>query len=562
MCFLRRDVNNLPTDNGKKILPLLIVRAVLTLTTVLALCPAVGSAATVTVSSPTPTPTAPPTAGSGIAPRYPGDKNIASDPAVIFADDFESYTSPNQLTNNWDGAYQLPNIRIATEPNNVYSGNKSLEFSLPISPNEVSNAAKKNINPTQDTVFIRAYTKFDPGYQVTGSNHNGLMLSAEFPGPGIPPPPDGTGFFLFLVQNVIVGSPRIGESAPGFTHLYSYWPRQRSAFGDHWYPTGLVAPFDNGIGEDGEQIGIRGDWLAFPSQYPDFNPMANFLPQRDRWYCYELMVRANTPGQNNGEVKFWIDGTVVGDFPNLFVRSISTLKIDEALIGLHARHSERINKKWYDNVVIATQYIGPMVSAATARGDFNGDAKADILWQHTSGARAIWLMNGTTYGSSVNLGTVAISWSIVGSGDFNGDGKADILWQNSSTGQRLVWLMNGTTHTSNVSLGFVATSWSIAGSSDFNGDGKADILWQNSSSGQRLIWLMNGTTPTSAVSLGFVATAWSIAGSSDFNEDGKSDILWQNSSTGQRAIWIMNGTTRTSIVSLGTVATSWNIRNY
>jgi FG-GAP-like repeat len=321
---------------------------------------------------------------------------------------------------------------------------------------------KKIINPTQDTVFIRAYTKFDPGYQVTASNHNGLRLSAKYPGPGIKPPADGTGFFLFTLQNQILGSPDIGESTPGFTHLYSYWPRQRSAFGDHWYPTGFVVPFDSGTGEDGKQIGNRGDWLAFPSQYPDFNPMVNFLPQRDRWYCYELMVRANTPGQNNGEVKFWIDGRVVGDFPNLNVRSISTLKIDEAHISLHASHSERINKKWYDNVVIATQYIGPIVSATTARGDFNGDGKADILWQNNStGQRVIWIMNGTIYQSLVNLGTVATSWSITGSSDFNGDGKADILWQNSSTGQRLIWIMNGTTHTSNVSLGFLATSWKI-----------------------------------------------------------------------------------------------------
>jgi hypothetical protein len=85
----------------------------------------------------------------------------------------------------------------------VFSGNKSLEFSLPISTDEVSNSVKKIISPTQDRVFIRAYTKFDPGYQVTGSNHNGLSLSAQYPGPGRCPPPDGTGFFLFLLQNVL-----------------------------------------------------------------------------------------------------------------------------------------------------------------------------------------------------------------------------------------------------------------------------------------------------------------------------------------------------------------------
>src|SRR5437588_9803078 len=76
------------------------------------------------------------------------------------------------------------------------------------------------------------------------------------------------------------------------------------------------------------------------------------------------MVKANTPGNNDGEVKYWIDGNVVGDFPNLNIRSISSLKIDTAHIGLHALHSERVNKKWYDNVVVATQYIGPMAGAS------------------------------------------------------------------------------------------------------------------------------------------------------------------------------------------------------
>jgi hypothetical protein len=119
----------------------------------------------------------------------------------------------------------------------------------------------------------------------------------------------------------------------------------------------MVTPYSSNIGN-------KGEWLAFPSQYPDFKPMPNFLPERNRWYCYELMVRANTPGQNNGEVRYWIDGNLVSDFPNLNIRSIDTLKINEGHIGLHAGHSERVNKKWYDNVVIATQYIGPIASAS------------------------------------------------------------------------------------------------------------------------------------------------------------------------------------------------------
>ncbi len=357
-------MNNLPIDlkgNGKKTLPLLIVRAVLTLATVLALCPAVGSAA--------------PIDGSGIASRYPGDKNIASDPAVIFADDFESYTSPSQLNTRWDGAGPLANLRIATEPGNFFSGGKALEMKLPISTTEVVNQVRKKLSPEEVVVYIRAYTKFDPGYSVTGSNHNGLRLSAHYPGgTGVMPPPDGTGFFLFSVQNNIQGNGRPGEVMPGYSHIYAYWPHQRSEFGDHWYSDGWVSPFGNG------------DWLLNPSQYPDFRPMPNWQPQRDRWYCYELMVKANTVGNNDGEVAYWIDGNLTGRFPNLFLRSIDTLKIDDAGLRLHAQHSERINKKWYDNVVIATQYIGPMVSATTARGDFNGDGFTDYLLCGLDGA--------------------------------------------------------------------------------------------------------------------------------------------------------------------------------
>jgi glucose/arabinose dehydrogenase len=118
--------------------------------------------------------------------------------------------------------------------------------------------------------------------------------------------------------------------------------------------------------------------------------------------------------------------------------------------------------------------------------------------------------NGELYVTDIGNGSV---FKIVGSpvkSDFNGDGKSDILWQNTSTGQRTIWIMNNTAHTSTVNLGTVATSWSMAGASDFNGDGKSDILWQNTSTGQRAIWLMNGTRRTSSVSLGIVPTSWSI----------------------------------------------------
>jgi probable HAF family extracellular repeat protein len=83
--------------------------------------------------------------------------------------------------------------------------------------------------------------------------------------------------------------------------------------------------------------------------------------------------------------------------------------------------------------------------------DFNGDGKPDILWQHqTSGNIDVWTMNVTTMTESTYLTPGAVSdlnWKIVGVGDFNGDGKPDILWQHQQSGNIAVWFMNGTTMT-------------------------------------------------------------------------------------------------------------------
>jgi hypothetical protein len=146
--------------------------------------------------------------------------------------------------------------------------------------------------------------------------------------------------------------------------------------------------------------------------------------------------------------------------------------------------------------------------------------------------------------------------------DFNGDGKSDIVWQNTSTGARAIWLMNGASYSSAVSLSTVPTQWQIAGTGDFNGDGKTDILWQNTSTGDRAIWFMHGTALASGIVFANVPLQWQIAGTGDFNGEGKTDILWQNTSTGERAIWLMNGSAHFGTASLGTVPVQWEMRNH
>ena len=56
----------------------------------------------------------------------------------------------------------------------------------------------------------------------------------------------------------------------------------------------------------------------------------------------------------------WADGRLIADFPNLRLRDVDTLKIDRFDLSLYiASNTARENRKFHDDVVAATAYIGP-----------------------------------------------------------------------------------------------------------------------------------------------------------------------------------------------------------
>ncbi len=294
-----------------------------------------------------------PEGNSGLASRYSGDVGIASDPAVIFADDFESYISVSGLTGGgrWNEVFQTSNTRLATEPGNFFSGSKALEFTLPQTGSEVSNEAIKHIAPARDVVFLRFYARFSQQFNVVGSSHNGAMIQASYwDGPGSGPGIPADGYNKFLVSYE-AGRDSNGPANPGSLNIYIYHPEQRDIWGDHFFPTGRVTPFDQTPGNFGSQF------IARPE----------IVPQLNRWYAYEVMVKANTPGLRDGRIALWLDGALIADFLNLRLRDTADLKIDRVGIDLHANGGVlATSKKWYDNVVIATSYIGPMLSPTVA----------------------------------------------------------------------------------------------------------------------------------------------------------------------------------------------------
>ena len=178
--------------------------------------------------------------------------------------------------------------------------------------------------------------------------------------------------------------------------------------------------------------------------------------------------------------------------------------------------------------------------------DFNGDGKADYMWNPGNGWH-VALSNGsgfdtpqtwlTNYGGPGGLRTYNQSYQLIG--DFNGDGKADYMWNYSgwhvalSNGNGFdtpqTWLLNSGgpngCQTYNANYQYVA---------DFNGDGKTDYMWNYNGWNVALsigddfdtpqTWLTNygGPGGLRTYNLGYQYI-------SDFNGDGKADYMWNYS---------------------------------
>jgi hypothetical protein len=85
--------------------------------------------------------------------------------------------------------------------------------------------------------------------------------------------------------------------------------------------------------------------------------------QKDRWICAEFMLRHNTPGQSDGEQAFWIDGRLLGHWTGINWRKTESLKANALTLESYVTDrwtKNTTNVVYFDNVVIAREYIGPV----------------------------------------------------------------------------------------------------------------------------------------------------------------------------------------------------------
>jgi ELWxxDGT repeat protein len=208
----------------------------------------------------------------------------------------------------------------------------------------------------------------------------------------------------------------------------------------------------------------------------------------------------------------------------------------------------RIDGLWIRTTLAVT--LAPVAK----RADFDGDGRNDIVFRNPlSGLDAVWLMNGTSYGSTVNIvGFAQPDYHIVGAADFDADGSNDLLLHNIMTGANAIWKMSKLKYVTTFDLPAVPDmAYAFEGTGDFNGDGKPDILVRNQFTGANAVWLMNGMTMQSTANLPPLPnTQYHMRGTADFNGDGKADIVWRDRSTGANAVWLMNGLALDSVVNL------------
>ncbi len=317
-------------------------------------------------------------AEEGIASLYPGDKGIEKDPAVVFFEDFEAgdvsgLVGPGRWT-SWSNKDDKV-MSFVTDSVPGSSGKRSLSMTATKSQNE-GGYLYKTLDPGYDQLYARFYVRFaaDAPYV-----HHFVQLGSEVNAPPWPmgfagSRPNGSDHFttaLDLVTNNFKAAP------PGCWMLYSYWPEMHS--------------FENPDGSGNKFYGNV------------FGPVEPMQAPRDKWICLELMIKCNSaPDRRDGEEAFWVDGRLVdrwaagthigtwfrdkfhldGDlntdpkpFEGFMWRRTGALKINYLWLQYYLasvfqkdmRPADRsipyngeIGRVRFDNVVLATRYIGPL----------------------------------------------------------------------------------------------------------------------------------------------------------------------------------------------------------
>jgi hypothetical protein len=258
----------------------------------------------------------------GIAAKYPGDAGLEHDPDVLLVESFES----DSWLKTWQEISHPERKEIETDPGIALVGRRCLR--LPVTPEGKETAAgwMHYWWEGSQEVYLRYYFRLSKG----GDWRNNKLLqlhghpAGERYGPGAGKKPTG---FDTISSGTGVG----GDQGPPWTRvmLYTYWPHQQGPWGDNVLPNRGVEPKIN----------------------------------EEEWTCYEVMVKLNDVGRENGEQRLWINGRLVVEQTGMEWRKTDKLVINNIMLSTYTSEPPRPGTRrtvWIDGVVLARRYIGPM----------------------------------------------------------------------------------------------------------------------------------------------------------------------------------------------------------
>ncbi len=276
-------------------------------------------------------------ASEGLAVKYPLDAGIEKDPAVLFTENFESGTMQK-----WD---QIRGGVIMTEEK-PHGGRWCVRMTMERGKNQGGDSIKWFM-PGGDAVYVRLYVKFSSDYQYChhfvwlGANERTNKWSA-FGKAGLKP--DGTYYSTGMEPWFAWGK----NPPPGDLRLYTYYldmepdRKMNRYWGNSFFPPG-----------------------------PDKGKPASssrFIPPLDKWQCWEFMIQANSaPDRADGRQAMWVDGKLIGEFTGIRWRTDPDLKVNCFWLEHYGYDESDPTKEywkqsqsvWFDDIVIARQYIGP-----------------------------------------------------------------------------------------------------------------------------------------------------------------------------------------------------------
>jgi predicted amidohydrolase len=274
--------------------------------------------------------------GEGLAAKYPGDAGIEKDPAVLFADNFESGDMKK-----WD----QKRGGVIMEEAKPHSGRWCVQMAMERGKNHGGDAVKWFM-PGADRVFARFYVKFSPDYQY--AHHFVTLLANQrsnkwsaFGKAGLKP--NGTYYSTGMEPWFAWGR----NPSPGEVNLYTYYldmepdRKMNKYWGNSFFPPGPG----------------RGQAAS----------AARVVPPLDRWQCWEFMIQANTD-KMDGKQAMWVNGKLVGEFTGIRWREDMDLKVNCFWLQHYGYDESDPTKQywkqsqsvWFDDVVVARQYIGPI----------------------------------------------------------------------------------------------------------------------------------------------------------------------------------------------------------